>query len=239
MRERDQRRRCTSTRRASATPAASPSARRQIDWEDRERELRARARPASPQRRRLRLPGARQRRQGQRLSPAHVLKYKYGMHPLTVHLAADPLHRYRLAEFPQLDRDRRLRQHHVQAERPRAAPADAAGDREPAASVPDVHPGPEEPRRRRWRCSTASRWSSTARTRPNTAIRSPTTPSRCATSRTTRCSNFDDLYLAGVSVPELDRDARPAPQRAARRISRPIRASSNARRSRCTISATT
>ena len=79
-----------------------------IDWDEREPRAARAVRPVSPQRRHYDclVPGS-----GGKDSfyAAHMLKHKYGMHPLTVHLGAAHLHRLGLEEFPGVD-PRRLRQ---------------------------------------------------------------------------------------------------------------------------------
>ncbi len=102
---------------------------------------------------------------------AHVLKHKYGMHPLTVtwapHIYTDwgwrTSRRWIHAGF-----DNYL----MHAERPRAPAADAACGREPVPSRSSRSCSGRSRSRRRWRCCTTSRSSSTARTKPSTATRS-------------------------------------------------------------------
>ena len=169
---------------------------------------------------------------------AHMLKYKYGMHPLTVTWAPHIYTEWGWKQLPGVD-PRRLRQLPVHAERARAPAADAARGREPVPPVPAVHPRPEGARaedgaaarhpagvlrRERGRIRQPDRrhaiprkrdWSllhrrRTSRRSTSAAPRSPTSTSTSASTSTT-CSP----------------------------TCRPIRRSSRSRRSRCTTSATT
>ena len=74
-----------------------------IDWDEREPQAAGAVRPAiaamtDTMTAWCRVPAARTASM-----PSHVLKHKYGMHPLTVHLGAAHLHRMGLEEFPVLD----------------------------------------------------------------------------------------------------------------------------------------
>ena len=129
-------------------------------------------RPPSQQGRQLRLPRAGLRRQGQLLRRARA-QVQVRHAPADGDVGAAHLHRVGLEELPGLD-PRRLRQLPVHAQRPRAPAAHAAGGREPVPPVPAVHPRPEGAGAEDGAAARASRWCSTARTRPSTATRSPT-----------------------------------------------------------------
>ena len=168
---------------------------------------------------------------------AHVLKYKYGMNPLTVTWAPHIYTEVGWRNFQSwlhagFDNYLFTPNGRVHRTLTRLAFENLLHP------VPAVHLRAEEPRAQAARRSTTSRSCSTARTRRSTATRSRRQPRRSATPRYyAQQRRLDDLYLGGVRVPELAAHGVTAKDLDPYLPADP--ACSPRRRSRCTTSATT
>ena len=138
---RARRRRSTSTRRVSATPAAWPSRSTARSTGRARAQAEGPMRPPPQQGRLVRLRRARLGRQGQLLRRPHA-QVQVRHAPADRDLGAAHLHRLGLEELPGLD-PRRLRQLPVHAQRPGPPAADPPRGREPVPPLPAVHLRPE------------------------------------------------------------------------------------------------